>query len=82
MKTESVTVYPEGLLDKHEAAAWLKVSVSWLEKKVAAREVPHTRLGRSVRFSADHLAAIVAEGDVQIWHYEQPSRRNGLRAVG
>lgn len=74
MKTESVTVYPEGLLDKHEAAAWLGVSVSWLEKKVAAREVPHTRLGRSVRFSADHLAEIVADGEVKVWHYEQPCR--------
>ena len=34
MKTETVTTYPESLLDKHEAAKWLGVSVSWLEKKV------------------------------------------------
>jgi len=81
MKTESVTTYPDGLVDKHAAAEWLGVSVSWIEKKTAAREIPHTKLGRSVRFSADHLAAIVADGEVQVWHYEQPARA-GLRAVG
>lgn len=79
-RAESVTTYPEGLLDKHEAAAWLKVSVSWLEKKAASREVPHTKVGGQNRWSADHLRQIVTDGEVQVWHYEQPSR-HGLRAV-
>ena len=80
MTRDSVTVYPEGLVDKKTAAAWLGVSVSWLEKRIAAREVPHTRLGRAVRFSADHLAAIVAENEVQVW--SDTPRRGRLRAVG
>lgn len=74
MKTESVTVYPEGLLDKHETAAWLKVSVSWLEKKAAAREIPHTKVAGGLRWNADHLRQIVEDGEVQVWRYEQPRR--------
>lgn len=79
-RADSVTTYPEGLVDKKAAAAWLGVSVSWLEKKMAAREVPFTFIGSSARFSADHLAQIVADGEQQVWHYEQP-RRTRLRAV-
>lgn len=47
------------------AAAELGVSVSWLQKEVAARAVPHTRLGRSVRFSDQNLADIVAAAQVR-----------------
>lgn len=74
MKTESVTVYPDGLLDKHEVAAFLKKSVSWVEKAAAAREIPFTKVGNENRWSADHLRQIVADGEVQVWHYEQPRR--------
>lgn len=49
-----------GLLTVDEAAAYLQVSTSWLRKRVAARAVPCVRLGRSVRFSSDDLARIVA----------------------
>lgn len=82
MKTESLTVYPEGLLDKRQAAAWLGVSVSWLDKQVAARKVQFTRPAgsRLVRFSADDLAAIVEDGKQQVWHYDQPAKGR-LRAV-
>lgn len=50
----------ERLLDIREAAEVLSVSTSWLYKRVAARAVPCTRLGRAVRFSRANLAAIVA----------------------
>jgi excisionase family DNA binding protein len=79
MKTESVTVYPDRLLDKHEAAAWLNVSVSWLEKAAAARQIQFTKVGNHNRWSADDLAAIVEDGKQQVWHYEQPARSR-LRA--
>lgn len=49
------------LLNVEEAAEFLQVSTSWLRKRVAARAVPCVRLGRSVRFSADDLARIVAD---------------------
>lgn len=77
---ESLTTYPEGLSDKRTAAAWLGVSVSWLEKAAAAREVPHTKVAGQLRWSADHLRQIAEANEVQVWHYEQPQRRR-LEAV-
>jgi excisionase family DNA binding protein len=43
-----------------EAAAILRVKPTWLERQAAARKIPFTMLGGSYRFTADHLAAIVA----------------------
>ena len=43
-----------------EAARRLQVRESWLRKKVAARQVPCTFLGRHLRFSPADLTAIVA----------------------
>jgi excisionase family DNA binding protein len=79
-RTEPITTYPAGLLDIPGAAEWLGVPEGWLRKKVTAGEVVHTRLGKHVRFSADHLAAIVADGEQRVWHYEQPTRAS-LRAA-
>jgi excisionase family DNA binding protein len=49
-----------------EAADVLNVPFTWLRDKVTARQVPHTRLGRHVRFTEAHLAQIVAEGERQV----------------
>lgn len=46
-----------------EAAELLNVPRTWLRDKVTAREVPHTRLGRHVRFTEAHLVDIVAAGE-------------------
>jgi excisionase family DNA binding protein len=46
-----------------EAAELLNVPFTWLRDKVTAREVPHTRLGRHVRFTQTHLSAIIAAGE-------------------
>lgn len=43
-----------------QAAEELTVSVAWLKAKAQARQIPHHRYGRSVRFTADDLAAIRA----------------------
>lgn len=48
-----------------EAAALLHVPEGWLRKKVTAGSVPHTRLGKHVRFTADHLRRIVDAGEVE-----------------
>lgn len=74
MKTEPVTQYPERLCNKREAAAWLGVSVSWLEKAAAAQQVPHTKVAGQLRWTPDHLRQIVEANEVQVWHYEQPRR--------
>jgi len=46
-----------------EAAVLLNVPESWLRKKVSARAVPFTLLGRHVRFTAEHLNQIVVAGE-------------------
>lgn len=51
------------LLTFTEAAKFLNVPESWLRKKVAARAVPFTRLGRHVRFSEEHLLSIIQQGE-------------------
>jgi excisionase family DNA binding protein len=50
------------LLSIPEAAAELNVPEHWLRKKVTARQVPHTRLGRHVRVTEEHLRQIVEFG--------------------
>jgi excisionase family DNA binding protein len=48
-----------------EAARLLHVPVGWLSKKVTAHEVPHTRLGKHVRFTPEHIRLIIASGEQQ-----------------
>jgi excisionase family DNA binding protein len=38
------------LLDVHEAAAFLKVSRSWIYARVERNEMPHIRVGGLIRF--------------------------------
>lgn len=59
-----MTTTKPGLLDLHEAADWLGVSWETLRKKVTARQVPFTKVfGTQVRFTQEHLDAIVAAGE-------------------
>ena len=46
-----------------EASRILSVPESWLRKRVSARGVPHTRLGKHVRFSAKQLLQVIALGE-------------------
>lgn len=43
-----------------QAADELSVSVAWLKQKAQARQIPHHRYGRLVRFTDDDLIAIRA----------------------
>lgn len=60
--TDSVTVE---LFTIPEAAEALRVPEGWLRKKVTAGSVPHTRLGKHVRFTTEHLRQIVVAGAVE-----------------
>lgn len=53
------------LLGVPEAAVALGVTESYLRRGAAARSIPHTRLGRLVKFSDADLDAIVAAGQVR-----------------
>lgn len=59
-----------------EAARLLRVPEGWLRKKVTAGLVPHTRLGKHVRFTAAHLTQILDEGQTTV--YPMPGVRTGL----
>lgn len=62
--SRDIVMHPP-LRDVHEAAEWLRISASKLQKLVAARLVPFTFVGRQVRFTQEHLDAIVAAGEQQ-----------------
>ncbi len=59
-----------------EAAELLRVTEGWLRKRVSAHAVPHTRLGKHVRFTAEQLREITARGELQ--PVSVPSSANGL----
>jgi excisionase family DNA binding protein len=62
---ENSAEVPVKLYTISEAAILLNVPEGWLRKKVTAVLVPHTRLGKHVRFTADHLRRIVTDGTVE-----------------
>lgn len=53
------------LLDEEGLAEVLDVSHEWVRTRVKRREIPFTRLpgGRLVRFTPEHIAAILSIGD-------------------
>jgi excisionase family DNA binding protein len=67
----------DGLLDVDQAAAFFGVPKKTVYAKTAAREWPFTKIGRHIRFSQEHLDAIVAAGEQPVI---QPSA--GLRLLG
>ena len=44
---------------KAEAAALLRVTASWLERRAAARVIPFTMVGGAYHFTDEHLAEII-----------------------
>jgi excisionase family DNA binding protein len=55
---------PLRLLTMAEAADFLNVPYNWLRVKVTRLEVPHTRIGKHVRFTEQHLVEIIANGEI------------------
>lgn len=52
-----------------QAAELLEVSENWVTERVKARRVPCTFVGRFPRFTAQHIRAIHAEGEVDPSNY-------------
>lgn len=50
------------LLTMREAADYLDVTYDWLQRQVSAGRVPHTKLGRLIRFAPAHIEHIVNYG--------------------
>lgn len=64
-----------------QAADWLGVPRRWLVDAVTARQVPHTRVGKHVRFADHHLEAIVAAGEQQVRNDPSPVARQEATAA-
>jgi excisionase family DNA binding protein len=67
---------------KKEAAEILRVKVSWLERRAAARQIPFAMLGGAYRFTDAHLAEIVRlneQGALTSPTTPAPSRRRARR---
>lgn len=62
----------DGLLTTRQAAEWLNIPWETFRKKVAARQVPFTRVCGQIRFAPHHLDAIVAAGEQSV--AKAPSR--------
>ena len=48
-------------LTVHEAAALLRVKVSWLYERTRTNSIPHVKLGKYLRFDRSELVAWAAE---------------------
>ena len=59
-------VAPLGLYTVEQSADYLKVSPRWVAERARQHLVPHTRLGRFVRFTRAQLDAIAAAGEQQV----------------
>lgn len=53
------TPKPPSAHSKAEAAALLRVTASWLERRAAARVIPFTMVGGAYHFTDEHLAEII-----------------------
>lgn len=67
------------LLDIDQAAEVLNVPASWLQVKATKKEIPHTRIGKHVRFSLKHLDAIIGSGEVTVEDVVKPPPRTARR---
>jgi len=71
--------FPTAVLDVHEAAAYLAVTPGTVYRLVRSGELPHTRVGRSVRFRVADLDRYLQERTSRRWdpHGWALRRRNG-----
>jgi hypothetical protein len=56
--------FPEELLDEHEAANWLKVSVATLRRRRLLKQPPtYAKLGASVRYRPESIRRLIEEAE-------------------
>jgi excisionase family DNA binding protein len=74
---DQVSIQP--LLDIPQAAAIMGIPPTTLRDMVTQRRVPHTRIGKHVRFSAEHLAEIIRTGERPVAKGHSSMRPTGRR---
>lgn len=68
------------LLTVQQLATYLNVSAGWVRKGILTRTLPHTKLGKSVRFTPAQVDEILRGGAVETGPEEStrtPRRRHG-----
>jgi excisionase family DNA binding protein len=68
---------PTAVLDVREAAAYLAVEAVTVYRLVRSGELPHTRVGRSVRFRVEDLDRYLAERTSRKWEPHGKPRGGG-----
>ena len=63
---------PTAVLDAHEAAAYLAVGTQTVYRLVRGGRLPHTRVGRAIRFRVVDLDLYLEERTSRTW---KPTRR-------
>ncbi|MFE1050741.1 helix-turn-helix domain-containing protein [Streptomyces olivaceus] len=68
-------VPPPRLYRPEEIADTLGCSAWWVKDRARRRLIPHTRVGRAYRFTAEHLAEIIRLYEERPTHPAQPAAR-------
>lgn len=68
---------PARLLTIEDAAQVLSIPATTLAKMVTARQVPHTKVGKHIRFTPGHIAAIITGGEREALVPTQRQRERG-----
>jgi excisionase family DNA binding protein len=76
--------FADHLLTIPEAAEFLNVPVRWLQDAVQQRRVRCTRIGKHVRFTAEHLVELITAGEQPVTeaprHVKIPVQRRSGRS--
>lgn len=68
---------PTAVLDVHEAAAYLAVDEQTVYRLVRRGELPHTRVGRALRFRVEDLDRYLEERTSRKWKaHEKPGKQS------
>jgi excisionase family DNA binding protein len=78
---EALAPVRPAVLDKAEAAIYLKVSVTTVLRLVRSGELPHTRVGRSIRFRPADLDAYLESRTQRTAEEEAVALLASLRAI-
>ena len=67
--------YPKAALSTKEAAAYLSISLPTLFRLTRGGELPHLRIGRSIRYRLEDLEAFLAARTTTKWEDFNPDRK-------
>lgn len=71
---------PTAVLDAVEAAAYLAVTKDQVYRLVRSGELPHTRVGKSIRFRVEDLDAYLEERTSTTWEPLKGKRSGNTEA--